>query len=41
MHLFETESGDKWVCVACGKEKVEEINENGWAEIVTVKSKKV
>ncbi len=21
MHLFETEEGDKWVCVTCGNEK--------------------
>ncbi len=33
MHLFETENGDKWVCVACGQEKVEYIKEKGWEYI--------
>ena len=30
MHLFETEEGDKWVCVTCGQEKAETIKEKDW-----------
>jgi len=28
MHLFETEDGDIWVCVNCGREREEEIRAN-------------
>jgi transcription initiation factor TFIIIB Brf1 subunit/transcription initiation factor TFIIB len=30
MHLFETEEGDKWVCVTCGMEQEEMIAEKKW-----------
>jgi hypothetical protein len=30
MHLFETEEGDKWVCVACGLEQAQLIEEKKW-----------
>lgn len=30
MHLFETEEGDKWVCIVCGEEKQEMILEKNW-----------
>jgi ribosomal protein L37E len=30
MHLFETEEGDKWVCVTCGIEQENQINEKKW-----------
>jgi len=33
MHLFETDEGDKWVCIWCGKEKYDEIIENKWEHI--------
>lgn len=30
MHLFETEDGDKWVCITCGNEKNDMIEEKKW-----------
>ena len=30
MHLFETEEGDKWVCITCGAEEEAMIKEKGW-----------
>lgn len=30
MHLFETEEGDKWVCVHCRLEEEETIAAKGW-----------
>ncbi|GAB6191746.1 hypothetical protein JCM39068_14950 [Desulfocastanea catecholica] len=30
MHLFETEDGDKWVCVTCGVEEEPMIREKNW-----------
>ncbi|MCP3889671.1 MAG: hypothetical protein GY702_12470 [Desulfobulbaceae bacterium] len=30
MHLFETEEGDKWVCITCGEEKKDMIMEKKW-----------
>jgi rubredoxin len=30
MHLFETEEGDKWVCIHCGVEEEEMISTKGW-----------
>ncbi|MCX5870495.1 MAG: hypothetical protein NTY00_07650 [Deltaproteobacteria bacterium] len=30
MHLFETEEGDKWVCIACRLEQAKEIEEKKW-----------
>ena len=33
MHLFETEDGDVWVCVACGKEREAEIKSWNWEHI--------
>lgn len=30
MHLFETENGDKWVCITCGLEKEDMIKEKKW-----------
>jgi len=33
MHLYETEEGDKWVCVNCAKEQKEELEKQGWKYI--------
>jgi len=33
MHLFETEDGDIWICVTCGREKEAEIREKDWEYI--------
>ncbi len=33
MHLFETEEGDKWVCIACGQEERKAIEDKGWEYI--------
>ena len=33
MHLFETEDGDIWVCIACGREREEEIKAKDWEYI--------
>ena len=30
MHLFETEEGDRWVCVSCRNEKAERIEHDQW-----------
>lgn len=30
MHLFETEEGDKWVCITCGVEQEEMITAKKW-----------
>ncbi len=30
MHLFETEEGDKWVCINCGVEEESMIKEKKW-----------
>jgi rubrerythrin len=30
MHLFETEDGDKWICINCGVEAEPMITEKGW-----------
>ncbi len=30
MHLFETEEGDRWVCITCGQERAEIIEEKNW-----------
>ncbi len=30
MHLFETENGDKWICINCGAEEETMIKEKGW-----------
>ena len=30
MHLFETEKGDKWVCITCGVEEESMITEKKW-----------
>lgn len=33
MHLFETEDGDIWVCVNCGRDHEEEIKNKDWEYI--------
>ena len=33
MHLFETEKGDRWVCIHCGVEEKEMIEEKKWEYI--------
>jgi hypothetical protein len=33
MHLYETEEGDRWVCVNCAKERKEELEKLGWKYI--------
>lgn len=33
MHLFETDKGDRWVCVLCGEEEQEMIREKNWEYI--------
>ena len=33
MHLFETEDGDIWVCVNCGREREAEIRAKDWEYI--------
>jgi len=33
MHLFETEDGDIWICVTCGREKEAEIRAKDWEYI--------
>lgn len=33
MNLFETEEGDKWVCMTCTHEKEQEIKEKNWEYI--------
>lgn len=33
MHLFETEDGDIWVCVNCGRDREEEIRAKNWEYI--------
>jgi len=33
MHLFETETGDRWVCILCGEEQKEMIKEKNWEYI--------
>ena len=33
MHLFESESGDRWVCVHCAREEEEMIRKGGWEHI--------
>ncbi len=33
MHLFETEKGDRWVCIVCGEEQQEMIREKKWEHI--------
>lgn len=30
MHLFETDEGDKWVCITCGQEQAQLIEEKKW-----------
>ncbi len=30
MHLYETEEGDKWVCITCGVEKESMIKVKKW-----------
>ncbi len=30
MHLYETEEGDRWICINCAKEEEEMIKEKGW-----------
>lgn len=30
MHLFETEEGDKWVCITCGVEEHSMIEDKKW-----------
>ncbi len=30
MHLFETEEGDRWVCITCGVEEAPMIEEKKW-----------
>ena len=30
MHLYETEEGDKWVCITCGVEEEKMIKANKW-----------
>lgn len=30
MHLFETKSGDRWVCDYCAREEAKMIEEEGW-----------
>lgn len=30
MHLFETEEGDKWVCITCGVEEEAMIKDKKW-----------
>ncbi len=34
MHLFETETGDQWVCITCIKEQEEMIQEKQWEWIL-------
>ena len=34
MHLFETEAGDRWVCITCAEEEAEMIQEKGWEWIL-------
>ncbi len=33
MHLFETDEGDIWVCVTCGREREQEIISLKWEYI--------
>jgi hypothetical protein len=33
MHLFETEEGDIWVCITCGREREQEIRAKNWEYI--------
>lgn len=33
MHLFETEKGDIWVCVHCGRQREQEIKAKKWEYI--------
>ena len=33
MHLFETEEGDRWVCVSCGQGQAQLIEEKNWEYI--------
>ncbi len=33
MHLFETEEGDIWVCVHCGRQREQEIKDKKWEYI--------
>ncbi len=33
MHLFETEEGDKWVCINCGIEEEVMIKDKRWVWI--------
>ncbi len=33
MHLFETDEGDIWICINCGREQETEIKEKGWEYI--------
>lgn len=30
MYLFETEKGDRWICIHCGQEHKEMIEEKKW-----------
>ena len=30
MHLFETDEGDKWVCIPCSLEQAQLIEEKKW-----------
>lgn len=33
MHLYETEKGDRWVCIHCAEEEREMIEEKQWEHI--------
>ncbi|MBC8208093.1 MAG: hypothetical protein H8E79_02860 [Desulfobulbaceae bacterium] len=34
MYLFDTESGDQWVCITCARVEAEEIKEKGWEMVM-------
>jgi uncharacterized Zn finger protein len=35
MHLFETDAGDRWICITCAEEEAEMIQEKGWEWILS------
>ncbi len=30
MYLFETQEGDRWVCISCARDESENIKKDGW-----------
>lgn len=33
MHLYETEKGDRWVCIVCAEVEQQMIEDKGWEHI--------